>query len=1307
MASLIPYLAGRESITPDKMNAVFGALDENLDTILGGRSFCLANRDRSFNAGGGSKYFPGTPYSVFGKCFYFTEGVTAYSQYLPGAIVRPVQVMDPVLGIVVTGSGVRSYSHEDFSNAAATATISSTDTSRHIATVPTHGDSFYTEGLVRIDGVSLFEHSLETHTRIIDGVYYYLKESGAPIPEKRYNYALADIIIEGMTLVNLAVCTLSRFKYKCLRIHNLQSVSCTVTMPDGVDVVLGPFECQSYRLNVAGTAFEESSMRYFQTFRGTDPRMFWFWNTLPSNSTASTHAEVVTTATGGMQGNNLSNPAVVYDFIQWLHDPRGVLRHARFNRNVHELCDQSALYAKTSADQAGKFAALNASGLTADAKVADLFWHTGTLKIKRVSRTQDDPRAPGIRLITDDEVVFRGVDTIVADFAAKQIAVTTNANGNLQLKSTDPDNSVDLIGLQTNLLKTTDYGGDAAYYIIPTARNIDAQIELEFKIFENNGGATGNSPNQNPYGSDAFNLLRRSNYRITQRAVVAGAVESRTYQDINGDDVTVSGSAANTLREVSLGAALEISGIHAIPVSYLTDLRYFGNSALTSQSDSYVTYSAPELALTPEGWVMTFTESVSAEVLPTLSDFFYENFIGNKFRFNPVTGRFEFKHAIRFRKHGFGFGQLGKANAAFFTPTYGRATVAGYEHEVSGPDGIDFGFPDQRAFETTVKVMRQISKDELADPSAGGRFMKAGASANLDGLVQFSINDPADYLWYPRYRFLMLSGNSSIPRLAGGGSVYLLAMPLEVPHYNGMAQAVNQIESGRVLDWRSIRIPYGSKVLDFDIDGANDIENGLYGFLGGLTKWDTFFGPPSSGPAVSLPAPISAFVQIVDRGPYMFAQWWRHFFGSRGVPIKTADDMQGWSDMRATGSTKGEWEIDVHIDVTIGAPRPSGLSDPNTVYSGQVNISVGDLEWSTEQVEVGSALVAVPGHGNKIALSQYAGIEWVSVGDFRGLMEALGVPFTHSEIRVPLVLGRLNFPDVERLGISNPSGSATVDVMMAATVGGSPNVSGAVATLNATERGGIFKTDETVNTVFDSSAQATSIHKQQVAFSQPYGQNPTWKISSTGVAWRVIRRTTGRSPLIYGVHFGTRMLTRATSVSVELERTLSFDYLRRYHSQPPWFPETGIASYGRQSGQAENDTIFTVCNYGDFGRVFYSHAEPETAQNLADAETLYRYLGSEELRMECFVESTIQAVTQDFYKVPQTLWVAPLMDWWEQSQDYRLASMLGVATTPQAFQSADGAISVVSCPPGVTEITPADNRKIRLLKEPLELIVPL
>jgi hypothetical protein len=1283
MAALVPYLAGGESITPAEMNAVFGRLNTAMETIFRGRSFLLANRDRSFTSINGNIRYPGTPYAVLGKCFYFTSGATAYAQYLPGAVVRTVQVLDPVDGVVVDAQGVRPYSHEEFSNAASTATISSTDTNKRIATIPTHGDSFYTDGIVRLNGVSLFEHSLEAHTRQIGESLYYLKESGAPIPEKRYSYALAEIIIEGVAEVNLAVCTLSKFKYKCLRFHNLQSNACSVALPDGNDIELEPFECKSYRLNVAGTAFEESSMRYFQTFRGTDPRMFWFWNTLPSASAASSYAEVVTTATGGMQGNNLSNPALVYDFLNWLHDPTGNLRHARFNRNVHELCDQSSLFAKLTENQAGKFAALNASGLRSDAKVADLFWHTGTLKIKRVSRTLFNPTLPGIRLVTNDEVLFRGVDTIVADFAAKQIAVSTNANGNLELLSTDPDNSVDLIGLQTNLLKTTSYGGDAAYYVIPTAVNIDNPIELEFRIFENNGGAVGTSPNQNPYGSDPFNLLARGNYRITQRHVVNGAAESRTYKNLAGATVTVTGDTPQTLSEVTLGTAPQISGIHDVPVSDLLALGYFGNSALSSQTDDYVTFSAPELTLTPEGWVLTFTESVDATILPSLSGLFYTNFIGNKYTFNEAAGRFEFKHAIRFRKHGFGFGQLGKDNAAFFTPTYGRARVVGYTEEVSGADGADFGFPDQLAVETNVKLLRQISKNELGDANAGGRFMKAGGTQNLDGLVQFDAND-SNGLWYPQWRFLMLSGNSDIPRVAGGSTAYLIAMPLEVPHFNGMAQAVNQIESGKVLDWKAIRIPYGPEVLDFDIEQNAE----------SLYPWVTQFGPAGS----TLPAPINAFAQIIDLDADSAARYWRHYFSANDVNVFRAADMPEWSSMRTATSTKGEWTMAVHIDVTTGGSRPSGNGALPWVHSGTVNISLGPLTWSAEQVDQGLALLAVPGYGNRITLSQYAAAEWVSIDDFETLVESLGFTFEYSETRVPLILGHREFPEVEMLPFSAPSGSITADVHLDRV----QDFSGYHPSTDVVEVGRIVNTNEIVNATLASLTIEQTIHKRQIAFSQPFpGEIATWKIASGGTCWRVTRRTIGESPIVYGAHIGT-IITRgqggANSVTVEINRTLRNSVQTVYQSAAPWFPETAIVG----TTQPFFGVVSTIAAYGEIGRVFYKH---QTSSG-ADAETLYRYLGAEEMKFECFVASGSDA-TQSFYKVPQTQWGAAAVDWWDQSTDHRMASLLGVATTPHAFQSASGSLSVVSCPPGVTEIAPAENQKLRLLKDPLELVVDI
>jgi len=337
----IPYLVGGESITPARMNTLIGALDSKMNNLLGGRSFLLANKELGGGSVNGAFTVAGVPYAVCGRPFHFTAGVSVYARYTPGAVLKDVTVADPVAGGTANGVGVRPYNHAPIASAVASATPLAIDSENAVATLPAFSAGDYTDGLPVTGGVSLLDHSLEAHRESYTGNRNWCLETGLFVPEKRYRYALAEVFIEGVTEANLNLFALEDSKYRCFRVHNLQLVTATVTLPGGFSASLQPLECKSFRLNAAGTAFAASSYRYFFEYRDDDYRHFWFWNTSPSLAVGSAG---VTTPTGSMQANNLSNPCIIYDFIQFLTDEVGTARHAAFHRDVHELCDMGSQY---------------------------------------------------------------------------------------------------------------------------------------------------------------------------------------------------------------------------------------------------------------------------------------------------------------------------------------------------------------------------------------------------------------------------------------------------------------------------------------------------------------------------------------------------------------------------------------------------------------------------------------------------------------------------------------------------------------------------------------------------------------------------------------------------------------------------------------------------------------------------------------------------------------------------------------------------------------------------------------------------
>src|SRR5687768_10913210 len=144
---MVTYKTRDQTITPADLNGLFAAFEAKLSTLLNGKTFIIAFPDR------GSAQV--VPPQLLGKCFFFNNGKpTAWSQEVPGAITYQVNVTDPVTGATVTGTGVRSYDHSYFSNAAAGAAVSYDldNFIRRIADVP---QSAYPPGLQKQNGISI------------------------------------------------------------------------------------------------------------------------------------------------------------------------------------------------------------------------------------------------------------------------------------------------------------------------------------------------------------------------------------------------------------------------------------------------------------------------------------------------------------------------------------------------------------------------------------------------------------------------------------------------------------------------------------------------------------------------------------------------------------------------------------------------------------------------------------------------------------------------------------------------------------------------------------------------------------------------------------------------------------------------------------------------------------------------------------------------------------------------------------------------------------------------------------------------
>ena len=144
-----------------------------------------------------------------------------------------------------------------------------------VATIPRLEADFNSpltcKGLYREADMGLFEHSLAAHTLMHQG------ESDAepaptmcgmarsPPPEKHLKFAVAEIVIEGPTAVDLPE---EWDKYHCFRLHNCNAVETVVTFGESYTITLPPWACRTVRRDSADGELPRGLELLFQVRAG-------------------------------------------------------------------------------------------------------------------------------------------------------------------------------------------------------------------------------------------------------------------------------------------------------------------------------------------------------------------------------------------------------------------------------------------------------------------------------------------------------------------------------------------------------------------------------------------------------------------------------------------------------------------------------------------------------------------------------------------------------------------------------------------------------------------------------------------------------------------------------------------------------------------------------------------------------------------------------------------------------------------------------------------------------------------------------
>jgi hypothetical protein len=1235
-----------------------GGFSGKLYNLLGGKTFLLAFQNDGFNAG--------VPPQLLGKTFFFNDGKpTAYSQNVPGALTYQVATVDPVTGLAVNGTGVRSYDHSYFATAAGVATVSTDEPNRirYIADVP---QSAYPPGLQKLNAISLFEHSLDTHEEAQGFFLGELQkangEGGGYFPTKRYEHAVAELIIENLNALNIPAA--QDRKFSCVRAHNLSLLACTLTL-SGYAVVIPPLGCVTIRRtwDASIKAWKNHwEGHYFFPFRATDITFFWHWPALPSFVNPPARTATAVTCGNGAQGNNVSNPAVLYDFVSALRWSPVTTNCAWLFLDVHEVCDMGADFADyyPALKNTPDFPAEEKGQLRPDAKLFDLLVHAGRCDLKKVRAVA---QAEG-NLITSATFQYRGLKTILADFAAAGITVTTHADGNLQFSRIEPNFIWDLLPIGTNLFRWSLIVPDQFdnyWQKLPRTIELNIARKLEPRILEN-GGLT------NPFGTTNFTLRTSSDYRIAQRTVTALA-RPRTYVNAAGQTITVQGAPQNSIT-LKLGPLKSVAGVHTIGAAdYRDSLQYHGDANLTDQSDAHVIYTDQRLVMTPNGLVLTFTERVRADIPSYYTNsqsptaYAYAPIAGMetshvRYTFNAALGKFEAKHCVRFRKHGLGFAEFGKQFAHHYTPAVGRCLGPDYTSAQKGSNGADAAIIEQST-ELAVKQARSILVDELGYSSA--RFAIPYA---VDGWPAYATGGASNYGEAGFNGFGYFYKQRPNNQVAIGPLAWV---PMTAEHINSLLQLVNQCKTGKPLDQSCLIMMAGNRRLKF-----------------GDLHWSSFPGP----------APKTAYARIDHLGDRLY---WKQFLPAHAMPVLTVADLPASFNIHRTVSSEYR-TVTQQVSATVSDAAHVGyrfIYESNgfyywAIFNGRVTMQISDPQFTGPTTfSQGVAVIGDPRYNdlsNAWLNRDYAAVEWIDQTSVRAFVTSLGLTYWRIEPIIPLKLGVWELsaefeptPEVDSVKTAVYQGEIASEdtdrhITQPAPTGPPPN---AVAQLN-----GVTQTYTSSWSLGQRwGVDATAIITKQLAF----------RLADTAAEceWKLLLPS-NRPPLSFYAERGRYDFRVATHLGFNLSKSYRTRasvaaVIYPMKSAAPWFP----SFYDMSPNPAQNEG--SDINHQWLGGSLVQSCDPAGPRLYAQIKRTD--LGDEfwawqngDRQWHAMDVQTSAGVSLPVTLVPVPAW-GVVKDWWKENQDVFLSSLARIATSKPEDMPA-GVATLVNCPEGITVLKP-------------------
>lgn len=1021
--AVIPFVNKGDSITAEQMNDLFAEFDAKLSEICaGGKSFILQQ---------------GNLYKLMGRAFFFISGKVYHSQrvkgYVPSSTANegvPYSAQETILKRERDNCVVQSY-----------------DSDNKIAVIDDPSLSIGEQALfpAKKPGQGYFDFAAFAATTADGGETYYLREESAVVNEKHYDWAVAEIIIEGnVTSVTIPIADFN--KYRFFRVHNLTFAPVDVTFTGGSGHVLSvpALGCKTTR-RLSDDSFQ-NGLNYFWLFRsGEDPQFFWSLPTTRQSGGTNRCEYSADSPQNAMVANNITNPAILFEFVnEYTRVGRGLVNGVPV---IIDLLPPTGYWHRdphVHAELDATTAALFGDPDDPDTLVGDLIHHKGL--ILKVETMKDEFGLDGTtRVMRFSLIEFKGWSSIVADFAAHGITVTFPAADQVKYDARGyTDRAVSLIPISTNLFCQ----GEVQTNVVVLSTISGGSVSYADKTYSTRIAFDEQG--------DIYSSNNTAPTLLMKRTEVSSA-NQRTWRDPEDNyDQKIQNGLPDVQLQVA-GTAKSGGAIYAptTKVSDLVSLAFWGSTA--EAASNHVEYSGIELKLTVFGPVILFTETVDGGyrpqghilngVMPNNWSFpSYNNGYSANAPFASAyepdeNGNWVRKRCIKLRGWGWGYADPGMGTTFFLPPTGFPAMMkGGLRNRGTSANGEDLrGF--KRGYKYFPrKILTRVAivpnNNTTTFPDLSGYVNASGVSATQirntvgGGAVWELVTDIVGWVssvnnMKPTAAIAVLSGLDTGYELLNGltparlnvrgttveaeGTEYdYLVFPMMSEHYNGMAAVVNSLSTGDVLSFRVLRFynstdnswlgidpqSLGTVTVPMPINWYRSVSSGEVDAYenAGLVVADSTDLPQSYHDCVS---EDNTFCRITIKSELFDA----YSTVERDIQIYFDCSTEVYPNHGYL--TKLDWSLRVAIETEMVVPTsPISVVNIGTTASGNPTLSGFAFRRTTSV-----------GNLTRYDLADtYGNLRWLRVEDVKDFIESLGFTFRYIRAARPLRLARLERP---------------------------------------------------------------------------------------------------------------------------------------------------------------------------------------------------------------------------------------------------------------------------------------------------------